>query len=57
VAVGFGISTAEQVREVWRFADAAVIGSAIVSQIEKLGSCADLVKRIGEFARSLVART
>jgi tryptophan synthase alpha chain len=57
VAVGFGISTAEQVREVWRFADAAVIGSAIVSQIEKLASCTDLVKRIGEFARSLVART
>jgi tryptophan synthase alpha chain len=57
VAVGFGISTAEQVREVWRFADAAVIGSAIVSQIEKLASCPDLVKRIVEFARSLVART
>lgn len=57
VAVGFGISTPEQVREVWRFADAAVIGSAIVSQIEKLGIRPDLVKRIGEFARSLVART
>jgi tryptophan synthase alpha subunit len=42
---------------VWRFADAAVIGSAIVSQIEKLASCPDLVERIGEFARSLVART
>ena len=37
VAVGFGISTAEQVRQVWRFADAAVVGSAIVSEIEKLG--------------------
>jgi tryptophan synthase alpha chain len=57
VAVGFGISTAQHVREVWRFADAAVIGSAIVSQIEKLASCPDLVERIGEFARSLVART
>src|SRR6185369_13000459 len=34
VAVGFGISTAEQVRAVWRFADAAVVGSAIVSEIE-----------------------
>ncbi len=55
VAVGFGISTAEQVREVWRFADAAVIGSAIVSRIEKLADSPDLVKRIGEFARSLVA--
>src|SRR5206468_3961215 len=36
IAVGFGISTAEQVRQVWHFADAAVIGSALVSQIEKL---------------------
>ena len=34
IAVGFGISTATQVREVWRFADAAVVGSAIVSEIE-----------------------
>jgi tryptophan synthase alpha chain len=55
VAVGFGISTAEQVREVWQFADAAVIGSAIVREIEKLGNSTDLVKRIGQFARSLVA--
>ncbi len=55
VAVGFGISTAEQVREVWRFADAAVIGSAIVSQIEKLGDSPDLVKRVADFARSLIA--
>src|SRR5207253_1185962 len=36
VAVGFGVSTAEQVREVWRFADAAVVGSAIINEIEKL---------------------
>ena len=54
VAVGFGISTAEQVREVWRFADAAVIGSAIVSEIERFGNSPGLVKRVGEFARSLV---
>jgi len=56
VAVGFGISTVEQVRAVWRFADAAVVGSAIVKQIEKLGDSPDLVKDIGEFARSLVPR-
>jgi tryptophan synthase alpha chain len=54
VAVGFGISTSEQVRQVWRFADAAVIGSAIVSEIEKLAGSPDLVVRVGEFARSLV---
>jgi tryptophan synthase alpha chain len=55
VAVGFGISTPEQVHQVWRFADAAVIGSAIVRQIENLRDSPDLVKRVGEFARSLVA--
>jgi tryptophan synthase alpha chain len=54
VAVGFGISTAEQVREVWRFADAAVVGSAIVSQIEKLAGSRDLVSRVGQFAGSLL---
>ena len=52
VAVGFGISTQEQVRQVWRFADAAVIGSAIVRQIEELDGTPDLVSRVGEFARS-----
>jgi tryptophan synthase alpha chain len=54
VAVGFGISTAEQVSAVWRFADAAVVGSAIVSEIEKLSGESNLVNRIGEFAASLV---
>ena len=55
VAVGFGISTAEQVREVWRFADAAVIGSAIVREIERLSGNANLVGQIGRFTRSLIA--
>ena len=54
VAVGFGISSAEQVREIWRFADAAVIGSAIVREVERLSAEADLVNRVGQFARSLV---
>jgi tryptophan synthase alpha chain len=35
IAVGFGISTAEHVAAVAEFADAAVIGSAIVSLIER----------------------
>jgi tryptophan synthase alpha chain len=54
IAVGFGISTAQQVRQVWHFADAAVIGSAMVSEIEKLADSPELVDRIGEFARSLL---
>jgi len=55
IAVGFGISNPEQVRSVWSFADAAVVGSAIVKQIENLWNSPDLVKHIGNFARSLVA--
>ncbi|HWR34858.1 MAG TPA: tryptophan synthase subunit alpha [Clostridia bacterium] len=35
IAVGFGISTAEQFTSVGRFADAAVVGSAIVQTIER----------------------
>ena len=34
VAVGFGISTAEQFAAVGRYAEAAVVGSAIVKAIE-----------------------
>src|SRR5437762_1169370 len=54
VAVGFGISSEEQVCQVWRFADAAVVGSAIVNEIERLSSESNLVNRIGKFAASLV---
>jgi len=54
VAVGFGISSAEQVTETLRYADAAVVGSAIVAQIEKLSDDPDLVEKIGQFARQLI---
>jgi tryptophan synthase alpha chain len=56
VAVGFGISNAEQVANVWRYADAAVVGSAIVARIEQLAGSPDLVERTGEFARGLLPR-
>lgn len=55
VAVGFGISTPAQVRDVWRYADAAVVGSAIVKMIEDNTGNADLVEKIGQFAASLIA--
>ena len=54
IAVGFGISTPEQVRQVWRFADAAIIGSAIVRRIEELTGLPGMVARVGDFARSLL---
>lgn len=53
VAVGFGISTREHVRDTWRYADAAVVGSAIVAEIERHASTPDLVRRVGAFARAL----
>lgn len=55
VAVGFGISKANQVAETWRYADAAVVGSAIVSQVELLAGDAELVSNIGRFVRDLTA--
>ena len=55
VAVGFGISTADQVADVWRYADAAVVGSAIVSEIERSIGEPALANQIGRFARSLCA--
>ena len=55
VAVGFGIANAEHVRDVWRYADAAVVGSALVKMIEDEAGNSDLVQRIGRFAASLGA--
>ena len=54
VAVGFGISTPEHVAEVWTYADAAVVGSALVAEIEKHTDSADLVSRVGDFTRALL---
>ena len=56
VAVGFGISTPEHVSEVWTYADAAVVGSALVAEIEKHAGSADLVARVGDFARALLPK-
>jgi len=52
VALGFGVSTPKHVAEVCQFADAAVVGSAIVGLVEKT-LAADAAKAVGEFVRSL----
>ncbi len=52
VALGFGISTPEHVRAVAEFADAAVVGSALVALIEKTPA-GDAPKAVGEFVRGL----
>ena len=54
VAVGFGISTPEHVRDIWRYADAVVVGSAIVQMAETYAGLPNFVAHVGKFARSLV---
>jgi tryptophan synthase alpha chain len=53
VALGFGISKPEHVREVARWADAAVVGSALVSVIAEAGASDDLISRVEEYVRWL----
>jgi tryptophan synthase alpha chain len=55
VAVGFGISTPEQAKEVSRVADGVIVGSAIVKIIEENQEDSDLVSRVGDFVSSLAA--
>ena len=55
VAVGFGISTPAQVAATARAADAVVVGSALVREIERGGAPADLIGRVGAKARRLSA--
>jgi tryptophan synthase alpha chain len=52
IAVGFGISTPQQVAEVGEFADAAVVGSAIVQLVEN-SSAAGAALAVGDFVKSL----
>lgn len=53
VALGFGISKPEHVREVGRWADAAVVGSALVNLIADAGGSPDLASRVEEYVRWL----
>ena len=52
IALGFGISKPEHVREVGRWADAAVVGSALVTVIAETAP-ADLNVRVEEYVRWL----
>ena len=54
IAVGFGISNRQQIEDVWRYADAAVVGSAIVAEIERSIPDGNTVDRVTEFVRALL---
>jgi tryptophan synthase alpha chain len=53
VALGFGISKPDHVREVAQWADAAVVGSALVDVIAREGASRDLDTRVEEYVRWL----
>ena len=55
VAVGFGISTPDQVAKVAAIADGVVVGSAIVNQIADEGDTDQLAARVEAFAAPLAA--
>ena len=57
VAVGFGISNATQVADVQRYADAVVVGSAIVAEMERLSEAPDLSQQMGKFLTGLTRST
>ena len=53
IALGFGISKPEHVREVGKWADAAVVGSALVSVIAEAGASSGVNARVEEYVRWL----
>ena len=53
VALGFGISTPDHVRRVGQWADAAVVGSALVNVIAQAGGSRDLDAKVEEYVRWL----
>jgi tryptophan synthase alpha chain len=62
IAVGFGISNAEQFAEVGKFADAVVVGSAIVETVERnrgreAGAVGEFVTKLSAVSFQLSAKT
>jgi tryptophan synthase alpha chain len=53
IGVGFGITTPAEAAAVASYADAAVVGSALVRRIEATGGTPELVAEVGGFIRTL----
>jgi len=53
VAVGFGVSTPDHVREIARHADGVIVGSSIVRRIGEQGGVPGFEKEIGEYVETL----
>lgn len=57
IGVGFGITSASEAAEVASFADAVVVGSAIMRLVEEHGESSTLVDRVASFLRELKQAT
>jgi tryptophan synthase alpha chain len=55
VCAGFGISSAQQVKDIGRAADGVIVGSAIVKAIAAHKGQRDLAGKIARYVRSLCA--
>ena len=53
VCVGFGISNLRQIKQIYKLADGAIVGSAVVRNIKKNINSPDLVKRVARFVHRL----
>jgi tryptophan synthase alpha chain len=53
VAVGLGVSTADQAREVAQYADGVIVGSAFIRQIQESATLEEGCLKVRELARSL----
>jgi tryptophan synthase alpha chain len=53
IALGFGISRPEHVAEVCAYADAAVVGSALVSVVAETSGSPQLIERVEDYVRWL----
>ena len=53
IALGFGISSPDHVRQIGKFADAAVVGSGLVNVIADAGKSPDLIERVESYVRWL----
>lgn len=53
IAVGFGISRPEQAREIGRFADGVVIGSAVVRLIDENKNNGDLSNILSDYISNI----
>ena len=55
VAVGFGIATPDDARQIAAFSDGVIVGSALVRKIEELQHSPDLIHGVSRFTASLKA--